>query len=75
MPTWLVLVAFVAQVLAGVIGVGILWRQTADEQRDAWSRAAGRAAERTSGTAADLSQAIQGITTERPGVVLVGQDH
>ena len=42
----------VLPVIIAVFGAALVWRQTDDEQRDAWSRAAGRAAERTAGTTA-----------------------
>ena len=39
-------------VIIAVFGAALVWRQTDDEQRDAWSRAAGRAAERGAQTTA-----------------------
>lgn len=38
--------------IVAVFGAALIWRQTDDEQRDTWSRAAGRAASHTAGTAA-----------------------
>jgi signal transduction histidine kinase len=42
----------VLPVIIAVFGAALVWRQTDDEQRDTWSRAAGRAAERTVDTTA-----------------------
>jgi len=42
----------VIPVIVAVFGAALIWRQTDDEQRDAWSAAAGRAARQTAGTAA-----------------------
>ena len=42
----------VIPVIIAVFGAALIWRQTDDEQRDAWSAAAGRAARHTAGTAA-----------------------
>ena len=42
----------VIPVIVAVFGAALIWRQTDDEQRDAWSRAAGRAARQTAGTTA-----------------------
>lgn len=43
----------VVPLIVAVFGAALIWRQTDDEQRDEWSRAAGRAARQTAGTAAD----------------------
>ena len=56
----------VLPVIVAVFGAALVWRQTDDEQRDAWSQAAGRAAERTAGTAAQAGRWRIGI-----GVALV----
>ena len=56
----------VLPVIVAVFGAALVWRQTDDEQRDAWSQAAGRAAERTAGTAAQSGRWRIGI-----GVALV----
>ena len=42
----------VVPVLVAVVGAALVWRQADDEQRDAWSAAAGRAARQTAGTTA-----------------------
>lgn len=39
-------------VIVAVFGAALIWRQTDDEQRDAWSAAAGRAARQTAGSTA-----------------------
>jgi signal transduction histidine kinase len=46
----------VIPVIVAVFGAALIWRQTDDEQRDAWSRAAGRAARQTAGTTADAGR-------------------
>lgn len=46
----------VIPVLVAVFGAALIWRQTDDEQRDAWSAAAGRAAKRTAGTTAEAGR-------------------
>ena len=51
----------VLPVIVAVFGAALVWRQTDDEQRDAWSQAAGRAAERTAGTAAQAGRWRIGI--------------
>lgn len=56
----------VLPIIVAVFGAALVWRQTDDEQRDAWSQAAGRAAERTAGTAAQAGRWRIGI-----GVALV----
>lgn len=43
-------------IIVAVIGAALIWRQTDDEQRDAWSQAAGRAARQTAGTAASTGR-------------------
>ncbi len=42
----------VIPVIVAVFGAALIWRQTDDEQRDAWGRAAGRAARQTAGSTA-----------------------
>lgn len=43
-------------IIVAVFGAALVWRQTDDEQRDAWSAAAGRAARQTAGTAAEAGR-------------------
>lgn len=43
----------IVPLIVAVFGAALIWRQTDDEQRDEWSRAAGRAARQTAGSAAD----------------------
>ena len=47
--------------IVAVFGAALIWRQTDDEQRDQWSRAAGRAARQTAGTAASSGRWRIGI--------------
>lgn len=42
----------IVPLIVAVFGAALVWRQTDDEQRDAWADAAGQAARRTAGTAA-----------------------
>lgn len=46
----------VIPLIVAVFGAALIWRQTDDEQRDTWSRAAGRAARHTAGTAASAGR-------------------
>jgi signal transduction histidine kinase len=51
----------VIPVIVAVFGAALVWRQTDDEQRDAWSQAAGRAARTTAGTTAGAGRWRIGI--------------
>jgi signal transduction histidine kinase len=46
----------IVPLLVAVVGAALVWRQTDDEQRDAWAAAAGKAARRTAGTAASAGR-------------------
>ena len=46
----------IAPLLIAVVGAALVWRQTDDEQRDAWAEAAGQAARRTAGSAASAGR-------------------
>lgn len=46
----------VAPLIVAVFGAALIWRQTDEEQRDAWSAAASRAARQTAGTAASTGR-------------------
>lgn len=46
----------IVPIIVAVFGAALIWRQTDDEQRDAWSAAAGRAARQTAGTAASAGR-------------------
>lgn len=43
-------------IIVAVFGAALIWRQTDDEQRDAWSAAAGRAARQTAGSTASAGR-------------------
>ena len=47
---------FLVPILVAVFGAALIWRQTDDEQRDAWSSAASRAARQTAGATAAAGQ-------------------
>jgi signal transduction histidine kinase len=46
----------IVPIIVAVFGAALIWRQTDDEQRDAWSAAAGRAARQTAGTTASAGR-------------------